>query len=68
MKANSPLQRQDYAESQPESPDASQEPAPPACRQAYDATRVEKNIAEWSSYLPADCVNTMISMGWHVST
>ena len=26
------------------------------------------NILEWLSYLPADCVNTMIEMGWDVST
>jgi hypothetical protein len=26
------------------------------------------NILEWLSYLPDDCVNTMIEMGWDAST
>jgi hypothetical protein len=26
------------------------------------------NIILWSSYLPHDCVKTMIRMGWHRST
>jgi hypothetical protein len=68
MKAHSQSKQQDFAESQPESSDAFQAPAPPVAMQACDAAHSEKNIAEWSSYLPADCVNTMISMGWDVST
>jgi hypothetical protein len=28
----------------------------------------EANVCLWRSYLPADCVNTMIGMGWHLST
>src|SRR5579864_9224654 len=28
----------------------------------------EANVRLWSSYLPADCVNTMIAMGWDLST
>ena len=68
MKAHSQSKQQDFAESQPESSDAFQAPALPVAMQACDAARSEKNIAEWSSYLPADCVNTMISMGWDVST
>jgi hypothetical protein len=28
----------------------------------------EANVCLWKSYLPADCVNTMIAMGWHLST
>ena len=31
-------------------------------------TRSELNIRIWQSYLPEDCVQTMIEMGWHVST
>jgi hypothetical protein len=27
-----------------------------------------KNILLWSSYLPCDCVESMINMGWHRST
>jgi hypothetical protein len=68
MKAQSPAQQQEFAESQPESSDAFQAPTPPIVMQACDAARSDKNIAEWSSYLPADCVKTMISMGWDVST
>jgi hypothetical protein len=30
--------------------------------------RSARNIALWSSYLPADCVKTMIDMGWDRST
>jgi hypothetical protein len=33
-----------------------------------DAARSERNIAEWMSYLPVRCVNTMIAMGWDIST
>jgi hypothetical protein len=59
MKANSQLKQQEVAEPAR---------APPVVMQACDAARSQQNIAEWSSYLPADCVNTMISMGWDVST
>jgi hypothetical protein len=68
MKANSQLKQQEVAESQPESSESFQAPAPPVVMQACDAARSQQNIDEWSSYLPADCVNTMISMGWDVST
>jgi hypothetical protein len=68
MKAQSQSQQQEFAESQPGSSDAFQAPAPPVVMQACDAARSDKNIAEWLSYLPADCVKTMISMGWDVST
>jgi hypothetical protein len=33
-----------------------------------DAARSEQNILQWMSYLPEDCVKTMIEMGWHVTT
>jgi hypothetical protein len=35
-----------------------------------DATGIHSgnNILEWMSYLPDDCVKTMIEMGWDVST
>lgn len=68
MKAQSQSKQQDFAEPQPESSAAFQAPATPVVMQAGDAARSEKNIAEWLSYLPADCVKTMISMGWDVST
>jgi hypothetical protein len=33
-----------------------------------DAARSEKNILQWMSYLPEDCVKAMIGMGWDVTT
>jgi hypothetical protein len=32
------------------------------------AARSEENIQKWMSYLPEDCINTMIEMGWDVTT
>jgi len=32
-----------------------------------DAARAAENIRIWRSYLPEDCVQTMIEMGWHLS-
>lgn len=33
-----------------------------------DVARSEENILEWMSYLPEDCIRTMIAMGWDVTT
>jgi hypothetical protein len=33
-----------------------------------DVARSENNILQWMSYLPEDCIRTMIQMGWDVST
>jgi hypothetical protein len=33
-----------------------------------DIARSEENILRWMSYLPEDCVRTMIDMGWDVTT
>jgi len=33
-----------------------------------DLMRSENNILMWMSYLPEDCVRTMIVMGWDVTT
>jgi hypothetical protein len=33
-----------------------------------DQSRSEANIREWRAYLPADCVQTMIGLGWDLST
>jgi hypothetical protein len=33
-----------------------------------DAVRSEENILQWMSYLPEDCVRTMIDMGWDITT
>jgi hypothetical protein len=29
-----------------------------------DVRRSESNILQWMSYLPDDCIKTMIAMGW----
>jgi hypothetical protein len=34
----------------------------------HDAARSEENILQWTSYLPEDCVRTMIEMGWDITT
>jgi hypothetical protein len=33
-----------------------------------DVARSEKNVLEWMTYLPEDCIRTMIQMGWDVTT
>jgi hypothetical protein len=33
-----------------------------------DVARSENNILQWMSYLPEDCIRTMIAMGWDVTT
>jgi hypothetical protein len=35
---------------------------------AADAKRSVKNISQWNSYLPTDCVRTMVRMGWDYTT
>jgi hypothetical protein len=35
---------------------------------AADAKRSVKNILQWNSYLPSDCVRTMVRMGWDYTT
>jgi hypothetical protein len=35
---------------------------------AADIAHSEENILKWMQYLPPDCVNTMIIMGWDIST
>ena len=33
-----------------------------------EVARSEENILQWMSYLPEDCIRTMIQMGWDVTT
>jgi hypothetical protein len=33
-----------------------------------DSGRSEKNILQWMSYLPENCVKTMIGLGWDITT
>lgn len=35
---------------------------------AAGAARSEKNIVQWTSYLPEDCIRAMVAMGWDVTT
>jgi hypothetical protein len=35
---------------------------------AADAKQSVKNILMWNSYLPSDCVKTMVRMGWDYTT
>jgi hypothetical protein len=35
---------------------------------AADAKRSVRNILQWNSYLPANCVRTMVRMGWDYTT
>jgi hypothetical protein len=33
-----------------------------------DAARSAANVVQWQSYLPENCIKTMIAMGWDVTT
>jgi hypothetical protein len=33
-----------------------------------ELVRSEENIVRWMAYLPQDCIETMIRMGWDVTT
>jgi hypothetical protein len=33
-----------------------------------DSARSANNILQWRTYLPEDCIQTMIHMGWDVTT
>jgi hypothetical protein len=35
---------------------------------AADIAHSENNILEWMSYLPEDCIRTMVLMGWDITT
>jgi hypothetical protein len=40
----------------------------PLFDEADAARRSESNILQWMKYLPEDCINRMIEMGWDVTT
>jgi hypothetical protein len=66
MQPDSFAQQQDFI-AFPEEPSGTA--APVEARVAVDSTaRSEANILQWMSYLPEDCIRTMIEMGWDVST
>jgi hypothetical protein len=33
-----------------------------------DTARSDRNMVQWMSYLPEDCIRSMIAMGWDVTT
>jgi hypothetical protein len=40
-----------------------------ACTNAAQSlSRSQRNVHEWNTYLPKDCVDSMIAMGWDEST
>ena len=57
---------QHFAESSGEPSEAAAPVEAPVNEDA--AARSEENIRKWMSYLPEDCVRTMIDMGWDVTT
>lgn len=42
-------------------------PGNPFVRTPAEQARAGKNIALWKTYLPDDCIETMIAMGWDLS-
>jgi hypothetical protein len=66
MNPDTLVQQQDFVEV----PGESREVATPVelWVNADDAARSEENILQWMSYLPEDCIRTMIEMGWDVTT
>ena len=66
MEPDTLVQQQDFAELPRE---ASAGAAPVEARVNHDdEARSKENILQWMSYLPEDCVRTMIEMGWDVTT
>jgi hypothetical protein len=69
MNRDGRLLREVFVEPQEEASDIT---APSGHRQAGDydddAARSRKNILQWQSYLPNDCIEAMIRMGWDVTT
>jgi hypothetical protein len=63
MDSNTQVLQRCFVEGSPESSDAAFDP-----RTNYDIRHSEDNILQWMSYLPEDCIKTMIAMGWDVST
>ena len=66
MNTAAQVQQQVAVEFKPDSMDAA---SPIDARvNLEDLMRSENNILIWMSYLPEDCVRTMIVMGWDVTT
>jgi hypothetical protein len=65
MDTNTQVLQQCFIDEPSESPDAA---SSIDARAADEVRRSENNILAWMSYLPEDCIRTMIAMGWDVST
>jgi hypothetical protein len=65
METNTQELQRAFAEFQVESSDNA---TPLDLRVNAEVVRSENNILQWMSYLPEDCVRTMIDMGWDVTT
>jgi hypothetical protein len=60
------VQPQEFVDTPGEPSDAA---APVEARVSNAETaRSDENILQWMSYLPEDCIRTMIEMGWNVTT
>jgi hypothetical protein len=66
MEPDTLAQKQDVDEPAEESPEGAA--AVEGRVNHHDAARSEQNILQWMSYLPEDCVRTMIEMGWDITT
>lgn len=62
--ASNPRERRPHHDA-PRVPD---EPLVHVPLRASDAKRSVRNIRQWNSYLPTDCVRKMVSMGWDYTT
>jgi hypothetical protein len=65
MYTNSQMQQQFSADVPTKSSDVASLINPQA---NADVIRAENNVLQWMSYLPEDCVKTMIEMGWDDTT
>jgi hypothetical protein len=65
MDTNTQVLQQFFIEASSESADAV---LPIDARAKDDIRRSEDNILHWMSYLPEDCIKTMIAMEWDLST
>jgi hypothetical protein len=65
METNTQVLHRCFVEGLPGSLDAI---LPTDARADDDIRRSEANILQWMSYLPEDCIRTMIAMEWDIST
>jgi hypothetical protein len=68
METNTRMQQPDLAELSADPPEVAVLAEVPLNDADAARARSEENILQWMSYLPEDCVRTMIDMGWDVST